>query len=680
MKQQTRWINALMIVALLMAWSGSNAVMAQTPVGAAFTYQGRLMTVSGLCDMSFMLYDEESGGTQIGATQTITDVVMSDGYFSAAPDFGAPSWNGDTRWLQVEATCPPGGSLMEFPRQVVRAVPYAMYALNSGAITSTVYVTSTVYYTPSYHLQGWETITGTPTTLGGYGITDVLKTGAGILTLSSASGLTLTAERDGAVIVRTTTPNIVGDSVGNARGVSAVDLQLGRDGGAPGLSQVASGLYASLYGGFGNTASAVGSTVIGGYNGIASGIGSTVVGGEFGTANGTGATTLGGSYNSVAGAYSVASGRRSKTGMRDGVFLFSDSTDADFNGFTQNEFAIRARGGFRHAWDDSSYWTAQVSSAGAVTLDAVGAASGFNFSDAITLSEGMSVSANKFVSTLTDGSTGGLRAGSGSDVLWYRNITDTWRTPDSVIVDGNVGIGTTDIENWSPYYRAIEFYRSSIMGGKSLVNLISINSNAYYDGAWKYKSSDKAAHYVMYNGDHYFGTAISGTEDAPLTWVNNMMISNIGNVGIGTTTPNNFTLQVAGNIGPDTFNTYDLGSASNYWATIHYHTLTAHSLSVFSTTVTLQNGTEVSCLDALKEIKSDPTKTIKGIPHMDYSTIPSVALNAAPIGEGEDGADLDMMVSLMLCAERELDAKSTTLDNRISDLEKRIADLEQKVK
>ncbi len=164
MKQQIRWINALLIVVLLMAWSGSNAVMAQTPVGAAFTYQGRLMTVSGLCDMSFMLYDEESGGTQIGATQTITDIVMSDGYFSAAPDFGAPAWNGDTRWLEVDATCPPGGSSMEFPRQVVRAVPYAMYALNSGAITSTVYVTETVYYTPTYHLQGWETITGTPST------------------------------------------------------------------------------------------------------------------------------------------------------------------------------------------------------------------------------------------------------------------------------------------------------------------------------------------------------------------------------------------------------------------------------------------------------------------------------------------------------------------------------------
>jgi hypothetical protein len=163
-----------------------------------------------------------------------------------------------------------------------------------------------------------------------------------------------------------------------------------------------------------------------------------------------------------------------------------------------------------------------------------------------------------------------------------------------------------------------------------------------------------------------------------------------GNVGIGTTNPNNFILQTAGNVGPNASNTYDLGSAANYWATIHYHTLTSHSLSVFSTTVTLQNGKDVSCLDALKEIKADPSKKIKGVPHMDYATIPTVALNAAPITgfdrvtmepktNGEDGADLDMMVSLVLCAEKELDAKSAALDNRMSDLEKRITDLERKV-
>lgn len=48
----------------------------------------------------------------------------------------------------------------------------------------------------------------------------------------------------------------------------------------------------------------------------------------------------------------------------------------------------------------------------------------------------------------TDGSTGGVFAGSSTDVQWYRNAADVWRTPDSVIADGyleangsNSGVG-----------------------------------------------------------------------------------------------------------------------------------------------------------------------------------------------------------------------------------------------
>jgi len=157
---------ALAVVALAFVF-GYLRVEAQSPVGSGFTYQGRMFDASnapvqGTCDLALRLYEHDSGRAQIGATVTLTSVAMTDGYFDVTPDFGAPSFNGEARWLEIEAACPPGAGSTTFPRQAINVVPYAVYALNSSAITSTVYVTETVYYTPTYHLQGWETITGTP--------------------------------------------------------------------------------------------------------------------------------------------------------------------------------------------------------------------------------------------------------------------------------------------------------------------------------------------------------------------------------------------------------------------------------------------------------------------------------------------------------------------------------------
>jgi len=58
------------------------------------------------------------------------------------------------------------------------------------------------------------------------------------------------------------------------------------------------------------------------------------------------------------------------------------------------------------------------------------------FTNNNTLSNGM------FLTCLTDGSGGGLRAGSGSDVLWYRGGADYWQTPDSVTIDARLSVGT----------------------------------------------------------------------------------------------------------------------------------------------------------------------------------------------------------------------------------------------
>lgn len=46
------------------------------------------------------------------------------------------------------------------------------------------------------------------------------------------------------------------------------------------------------------------------------------------------------------------------------------------------------------------------------------------------------------VSSLVDSTTGGFKAGASSDVQLYRGAADYWRTPDGLLVDGYLGAGT----------------------------------------------------------------------------------------------------------------------------------------------------------------------------------------------------------------------------------------------
>ena len=69
-----------------------------TPLGTAFTYQGRLSDgaspANGEYDFLFSLYDALSGGSQVGGTVTANDLPVSDGYFIALLDFGGSAFNG----------------------------------------------------------------------------------------------------------------------------------------------------------------------------------------------------------------------------------------------------------------------------------------------------------------------------------------------------------------------------------------------------------------------------------------------------------------------------------------------------------------------------------------------------------------------------------------------------------
>ncbi len=109
-------------------------------LGDSFTYQGRLTEgggpASGVYDLRFILYDAESGGTQVGSTVAVNDVTVTGGLFTVSLDFGAGVWNGDARWMEIAVR--PGASsgtyTMLSPRQAIGSTPYALYAKAAGGI------------------------------------------------------------------------------------------------------------------------------------------------------------------------------------------------------------------------------------------------------------------------------------------------------------------------------------------------------------------------------------------------------------------------------------------------------------------------------------------------------------------------------------------------------------------
>jgi hypothetical protein len=107
-------------------------------VGGALNYQGRLSQngnpAAGLYDFQFRLADGVTGGNLIGPTLTNAAVAVTNGLFTVSLDFGAASFDGTTRWLEVAVrpAANNGAFVVLAPRQAVTADPYATYAVTAG--------------------------------------------------------------------------------------------------------------------------------------------------------------------------------------------------------------------------------------------------------------------------------------------------------------------------------------------------------------------------------------------------------------------------------------------------------------------------------------------------------------------------------------------------------------------
>jgi hypothetical protein len=261
--------------------------------------------------------------------QTVTNVPVADGLFTAYPvDFGANAYT-NSLWVQVAAACPTGGGFTTFPLQQLTPAPAAVFAESAGtAQSSTGFsgslagdVTGTQGATvvasvggqtaanvaSASTLANGATSANTPSTLvardaSGQFAAGTVTTG----TVASAAGTALELQPNGerGLRLEPTTgcgaaacaPNVVGGYSGNSVDAGAYGAVIGGGGSNSSISffdgaNRVTGAYGAVVGGTRNTAGAYGIVLNGQFNSAAGS--KSIAGGEQSTASGDSAVAFG---------------------------------------------------------------------------------------------------------------------------------------------------------------------------------------------------------------------------------------------------------------------------------------------------------------------------------------------------------------------------------------------------
>ncbi len=112
-----------------------------------------------------------------------------------------------------------------------------------------------------------------------------------------------------------------------------------------------------------------------------------------------------------------------------------------------------------------------------------------------------------------------------------------------LIPSGSAGIGVSALESWQSAFTALQVGgNAAIMAttAEGSANSYRLLQNAYYDGAYKYISTDEASMYTQYAGIHQFQRAVSGTFDTEISWLETMYMDQNGLIGIGIATPSDY--------------------------------------------------------------------------------------------------------------------------------------------
>ncbi len=191
--------------------------------------------------------------------------------------------------------------------------------------------------------------------------------------------------------------------------------------------------------------------------------------------------------------------------------------------------------------------------------------------------------------------------GAGTSFRVNDETGDADTTPFLIDAGGNVGIGTT-----SPVSKLLlDDVTPTITGWQSLTirstDALAIDKGGTIGFGGKYTSGGTYATWAGIAGlkENATDSNTSGylslrTRANGGNLTEQMRIASNGNVGIGTTNPSLFKLQVTGNIGPTTTNNYDLGLTGTRWRTGYFGTsLDSPSLTYAGTLALSATGANI---------------------------------------------------------------------------------------
>ena len=558
----------LTVLMLLLA-AFENSAEAQS---SSFTYQGKLtdggIAANGVYDLRFSLFDGLVGGNPVGVTLVKEDITVTNGIFSVTLDFGAAAFPGADRWMEigVRAGASTGTFTTLSPLQPIASTPYAVQSLNAsnaiqlGGVPSNQYVLTTDPRLTDVNcsnpcVSSTEIVDGTIVDAdisGGAGIAPAKIAGTAATLAANTFSATQTLAGGNLSLPNTTDASngvlmLGGNRFAHRFGTSNTFLGATAGNftmtGANNTGTGANALFSNTTG-TGNTA--IGSAAL---SGNSTGNFNTAVGyvalgssttGSINTALGSAALSANstGSYNTATGESALQSNTSGVRNTANGTLALRFNTTGNYNTAVGNEAGVTSVLANANVSGSNNTFIGYLAGPGTSTpvfnATAIGANAQVSANNALVLGDA-SVSVGIGTSSPTQKlhvvGNYALISGAAGELAYIGGNG----TGNDVQV-GSLNAGVTNVALYNQSTETyMNLYANQLVVDATNLNTGSIGPGVNFSGGGEGIASNRNAGVNTYGLDFY------------TNFQNRMAITNLGQVGIGTTSPVQ-RLQVAGDI------------------------------------------------------------------------------------------------------------------------------------